>query len=98
MALENIRCDLRCMTIDVRPEASTADSAAAEVDDLVAALRPRLVDEVGPAEVDRLVREARADLGEVRVTTYLPILVERRVRARVRMGQTIELPEARVSI
>jgi hypothetical protein len=44
------------------------------------------------------VREARADLGEVRVTTYLPILVERRVRARVRMGQTIELPEARVSI
>jgi hypothetical protein len=86
------------MTIDVRPQASTAESAAAEVDDLVAALRPRLVDEVGPAEVDRLVREARADLGEVRVTTYLPILVERRVRARVRMGRTIELPEARVSV
>jgi hypothetical protein len=86
------------MTIDVRPEASTADSAAAEVDDLVAALRPRLVDEVGPTEVDRLVREARADLGEVRVTTYLPILIERRVRARVRLARTVELPEASVSV
>jgi hypothetical protein len=98
MAPQNIQCDLRSMTIDVRPQASTAKSAEAEVDDLVAALRPRLADEVGHAEVDRLVREARADLGEVRVTTYLPILIERRVRARVRMARTIELPEARVSI
>jgi len=97
MAKTDFRCDRRSMTIDVRPQASTAESAQAELDDLVAALRPRLADEVGHAEVDRLVREARADLGQVRVTTYLPILIERRVRARVRTARTIELPEARVS-
>jgi hypothetical protein len=92
------------MTIDIRNQASaapSAESADAEVDELVAALRPRLADEVGLAEVDRLVREARADLGPVRVTTYLPILVERRVRQRVRAAQSIgalDLREAPVRV
>ena len=40
-----------------------------EVDELIASLRPRLADTVGDAHVDRLVREALADLGAVRVTT-----------------------------
>ena len=86
------------MTIDIRNQASaapSAESAAAEVDELVAALRPRLADAVGHAEVDRLVREARAALGPVRVTTYLPILVERRVRQRVRTAQAIDVIDVR---
>ena len=60
-----------------------------EVDELIASLRPRLADTVGDAQVDRLVREALADLGAVRVTTYLPILIERRVRQRVRMAPAV---------
>jgi hypothetical protein len=88
------------MTIDIRNQASaapSAESADAEVDELVAALRPRLADEVGLAEVDRLVREARADLGPVRVTTYLPILIERRVRQQVRTTQTIDVVDVRAA-
>jgi hypothetical protein len=88
------------MTSDVLPQTSAAESAEAEVDDLVAALRPRLVDAVGLADVDRLVREARASLGPVRVTTYLPILIERQVRQRVRTAQAaalIDVREARVT-
>jgi hypothetical protein len=52
--------------------------------DLLAALRPRLVDVLPEQEVDQRVHEALVDLGPVRVTTYLPILVERRVRAQLR--------------
>jgi hypothetical protein len=76
------------MTIDPRPAAPTAD---AEVSELVASLRPRLADAVGHEEVDRLVREARAHLGAVRVTTYLPILIERLVRQRVRTAQAVDV-------
>jgi hypothetical protein len=86
------------MTIDVQAPASTAESEAIEVDELVAALRPRLADAVGLADVDRLVREARADLGQVRVTTYLPILIERRIRAQARTAQVIDVREAPVSV
>jgi hypothetical protein len=80
------------MTSDVLPAALTA--SAAEADDLVASLRPRLVDAVGAAEVDRLIREALADLGAVRVTTYLPILIERRVRQQVRTAPTVAAVDA----
>ena len=52
--------------------------------DLLAALRPRLVDVLPEQEVDQRVHEARVALGPVRVTTYLPILVERQVRAQLR--------------
>jgi hypothetical protein len=99
-ALESRGATVAPMTSDVLPQTSTAESAEAEVDELVAALRPRLVDTVGLADVDRLVREARASLGPVRVTTYLPILIERKVRQRVRMAQTgavIDVREARVT-
>jgi hypothetical protein len=85
------------MTIDVQPPASTADSEAIEVEELVTALRPRLVDAVGPADVDRLVREARADLGQVRVTTYLPILIERRIRQQARTAKVIDVREVPVT-
>jgi hypothetical protein len=97
MASRIFGCHRRHMTIDV-PQASTAESEAAEVDELVATLRPRLADTVGLAEVDRLVREARADLGQVRVTTYLPILIERRVRQQVRTAQVVDLREAPVTV
>jgi hypothetical protein len=63
---------------------SMSEPVVPEVDELIASLRPRLAGTVGDAEVDRLIREALADLGAVRVTTYLPILIERRVRQRVR--------------
>lgn len=88
------------MTIDLRHPAPAAASADAEVDELVAALRPRLADAVGHPEVDRLVREARADLGPVRVTTYLPILIERRVRQRVRAAQVevVDVREVHVTV
>jgi hypothetical protein len=67
--------------------------AVPEVEELVASLRPRLADTVGAAEVDRLIREAVADLGAVRVTTYLPILIERSVRQRVRTAATVPAVE-----
>jgi hypothetical protein len=86
------------MMIDERPEVSAGLAAEADAAELVAALRPRLADAVGHAEVDRLVREAIADLGPVRVTTYLPILVERRVLQRARAAQTIDVREAAVTV
>jgi hypothetical protein len=95
MASRGCECDCPRMTIDVPVQATPAESAAAEVDELVAALRPRLADAVGHAEVDRLVREARAALGQVRVTTYLPILVERRVRQLARSAQAVDVIDVR---
>jgi hypothetical protein len=86
------------MMIDGRPEVSAGLAAEADVAELVDALRPRLADAVGHAEVDRLVRQAIADLGPVRVTTYLPILVERRVLQRARTAQTIDVREAPVTV
>ena len=95
MAPRGPGCDSRGMTSDVLPLTSTAESAQAEVDELVAALRPRLADAVGDAEVDQLVRDARADLGPVNVTTYLPILVERQVRQRARLAQAADVVDVR---
>jgi hypothetical protein len=68
------------MSVDVGRPAVTIETNGPEVDDLVASLRPRLTDLVGADDVDKVIREAAADLGPVRVTTYLPILIERRVR------------------
>lgn len=51
--------------------------------EVVDALQPRLT-EVAPADLRGLVESALGELGEVRVTTYLPILVERRVRELIR--------------
>jgi len=66
-----------------RPDASTPTPEVIEAD-LLAALRPRLVDVLPEREVDRRVHDALVALGPVRVTTYLPILVERQVRAQLR--------------
>jgi hypothetical protein len=82
------------MTIDVtRPPLSLEHPSAAdrpepvplEVEtELLATLRPRLVDVLPEQELAQRVHDALAALGPVRVTTYLPILVERRVRAQLR--------------
>ncbi len=82
------------MTVDVsRPQLSVEPSPVLDAPelvpdlveaDLLAALRPRLADVVPEHEVERRVHDAFVSLGPVRVTTYLPILVERRVRQGVR--------------
>lgn len=56
--------------------------ASAERLEVVESVRPRLVDIAG-ADVDRFIETALDELTPASVTTYLPILVERRVRALV---------------
>ena len=51
--------------------------------EVVESVRPRLVGIAAPQDVDRLIDEALDRLLPANVTTYLPILVERRVRDRV---------------
>jgi hypothetical protein len=101
------------MSVDVRrPESSGAFSPASsqlpavppatlEVDELVATLRPRLEGVAVSSEVERLVRTAYAELGPVTVTTYLPILIERRIRQQLRSTDAavppVDLREARVT-
>jgi hypothetical protein len=66
------------MTVQAHPERPVVlqDDLVA---DLVTSLRPRLTS-VPEEGLPELVRTALHELGEVRVTTYLPILVERRLR------------------
>jgi hypothetical protein len=54
---------------------------------VVASVRPRLSELGAPADVDRAIDEALDELTPANVTTYLPILVERRVRDRLRRGE-----------
>jgi hypothetical protein len=65
---------------------------ATEEHDLVVevadALQPRL-QEVAPESLRGMVASALGELGEVRVTTYLPIIVERRVREQIRVEGTV---------
>jgi hypothetical protein len=58
--------------------------------EVVASVRPRLTDVENGADVDRLIDEALDELTPASVSTYLPILVERRVRDRIqhRSAQT----------
>ena len=51
--------------------------------EVVASVRPRLTDVESAADVDRLIDEALDELTPAAVSTYLPILVERRVRDRI---------------
>jgi hypothetical protein len=61
--------------------------AAAPVEaDVLASVRSRLTDVLSDQEVERRVHEALLAIGPVRVTTYLPILVERRVRQGLRVS------------
>ena len=71
------------MAVDNRPQVQVAEEQGDLVVGLVTALQPRLPDL--PEDVlRRRVEAAMQELGEVRVTTYLPILVERRVREDLR--------------
>jgi hypothetical protein len=51
--------------------------------EVVASVRPRLTDVENGADVDRLIDEALDALTPANVSTYLPILVERRVREQL---------------
>jgi hypothetical protein len=51
--------------------------------ELVDSVRPRLADVAAGQDVDRLINDALDELTPATVTTYLPILVERRVRDRI---------------
>ena len=69
--------------------------ASTERLDVVASLRPRLADVTAGApgvDVDALIGEAFDELMPASVTTFLPILVERRVRDRVRHLPTQQPP------
>lgn len=54
--------------------------------DMVHVLQPRLKD-LPEESLRRMVEAALDDIGDVRVTTYLPILVERKVRDDLRHGR-----------
>ena len=56
-------------------------------------LRPRLSDVAADADVERLIGEAFDELTPANVTTFLPILVERKVRDRLR-HRDADLPPA----
>jgi hypothetical protein len=71
------------MTVDVRPEKPVVESGNDTLTDLLDTLRPRL-QELSESSLRELVSTALHDFGDVRVTTYLPILVERRVREEMR--------------
>jgi len=51
--------------------------------EVVDSVRPRLTDVSRGADVDALINSALDELTPATVTTYLPILVERRVRAEL---------------
>jgi Protein of unknown function (DUF3562) len=68
----------RDVVVDLRVD----DEKAGE---LVDALRPRLASVAGEEDISRLVREALDELAPVRIYNYLPVLVERRVRDRIRL-------------
>ncbi len=83
MACRPAGCSNRDMTLHPGVE---AESDRLEV---VESVRPRLADVAASRDVDRLIDEALEGLLPARVTTYLPILVERRVRDQLR-----HLPDA----
>jgi len=51
--------------------------------ELVESVRPRLADVAGGQDIDAMIGAALDELTPATVTTYLPILVERQVRARL---------------
>jgi hypothetical protein len=79
------------MAIQTPPAASLAPEERDLVVEVVDALQPRL-QEVAPDSLRGMVASALDELGEVRVTTYLPIIVERRVRQQMRLEQAGRIP------
>lgn len=51
--------------------------------EVVESVRPRLADVAAGQDIDSMIDAALDDLTPATVTTYLPILVERQVRARL---------------
>ena len=51
--------------------------------EVVESVRPRLADVADGRDIDSMITAALDDLTPATVTTYLPILVERQVRARL---------------
>lgn len=67
--------------------ATTLDSLARDdVDKHLATLKRKLAGEYGADLVDRLVDEEHGRFAQARVRTFLPILIERSVRARLAMA------------
>jgi hypothetical protein len=56
--------------------------------EVVESVRPRLSELGAPADVDRAIEQALDELTPANVTTYLPILVERKVREQLRQRNT----------
>jgi hypothetical protein len=63
----------------IHPGVETSDERL----DVAASVRPRVIDLADAADVDRLISEALDELTPASVSTFLPILVERRVRDRL---------------
>ena len=72
------------MAIQTSPAITLATEERDLVVEVVDALQPRLP-EVAPDALRAMVATVLGELGEVRVTTYLPIIVERRVREQLRV-------------
>jgi hypothetical protein len=66
----------------IHPGIETSDERV----DVAASVRPRVINLADEADVDRLIREALDELTPANVSTFLPILVERRVRDRIEHG------------
>ena len=71
------------MATDTRQASPVADDSRDLVVDVVQALQPRLKD-LPEESLRRMVQSALDAMGDVRVTTYLPILIERKVRDDLR--------------
>ncbi len=69
-------------TLTDRPTPITIQRDDEAFDDLVASVRPRL-EKIDEREVSELVQLALTELGPVRVTAFLPVLVERSILERV---------------
>jgi len=63
----------------IHPGLETSDERL----EVTASVRPRLTDAADDAVIDRLIAEALDELTPATVSTFLPILVERRVRDRL---------------
>jgi hypothetical protein len=79
------------MAIQTPVAAALATEDRDLVVEVVDALQPRL-QEVAPESLRGMVATALGELGEVRVTTYLPIIVERRVREQIRVQHAGRIP------
>ncbi len=76
------------MATDTRQASPVVDDSRDLVVDVVQALQPRLKD-LPEESLRRMVQSALDGMGDVRVTTYLPILIERKVRDDLRQRPAV---------